>query len=154
MERSTVLVMLMTASFHLSAQEQALGRVNEAFGGSVTFKVDRQHRLVMDFIDENGRYRQDIAPMDHLDPEGVHFSPEEDAIVLKCRPDKAQCISKEIFKLDVVRLTSRSTLPRPVHDGNGSASIALLRALLIERTNEPVELSEEPRMRPSRMNQR
>lgn len=104
--------------------------LNNAFAGNVTFKVDRQDRLVMDFLEDGVRFRQDIASIHDLDPAAIAYWAEEDGIALKCLPDRAQCISKEIFKLDVVRITSRVTLPRPKDDPEGTTAIQLLRELL------------------------
>jgi hypothetical protein len=104
--------------------------LNIGFAGMVTFKVDKQDRLVMDFHEDGVRFRQDIVRMRDLDPAAIVYSAEEDAIALKCLPDHAQCISKEIFKLDVVRATSRVTLPRPKDDAEGTTTIQLLRTLI------------------------
>lgn len=126
--RILLLVALFPAA--LSAQIPDLGPLNDAFRGRVTFKIDRQHRLVADFFDEGSRFRQDIAPLVELDTNAVSYSSEEDALVLKCLAEKGQCFTKEIFKLDVVRLTARSTLPRPADDPGGERSMELLRDLI------------------------
>lgn len=123
------------------AQSPDLAPLNNAFAGKVIFKMDKQARLVLDHYDQGIRFRQDILRLDDLAPDAILYAAEEDGIALKCLPDKAQCISKEIFKLDVVRLTSRVTIPRPPQDTEGSASIQLLRDLAL--SNQAV--GEKPR---------
>ncbi len=112
-------------------QTPDLAPLNKAFAGNVTFRVDKQDRLVMDFLEDGVRFRQDVARLQELDPRAITYSTEEDGIALKCLPDRAQCISKEIFKLDVVRITSRVTLPTPADDAEGVAAIRLLRELIV-----------------------
>ena len=82
------------------AQKPDLVPLNAGFAGTVVFKLDKNDRLVMDHFDQGGRIRQDIVRIEDLDPQAVTFSAEEQAVALKCLPEKAQCISKEIFKLD------------------------------------------------------
>lgn len=124
------LAVLALLPLRLFPQVPPVEPLNTAFAGKVIFKIDRQHRLVADFFDDGNRFRQDIAPLVELDPDGVSFSPEEDAVVLKCFSEKGQCFTKEIFKLDVVRLTGRSTLPRPSDDPGGARTIAILQDLV------------------------
>lgn len=130
MQRAFIIVGLTCFSGAASAQGPDLGALNADFAGKVVFKVDRQHRLVMDHVEDGIRFRQDIAPLQQLDPEGLNYSAEEDGIALKCKSAHPQCITKEIFKLDVVRLTSRVTMPNPVDDPNGERTITHFKELL------------------------
>lgn len=140
--------------FQLLAQTQSLDPLNAAFAGKVVFKIDRQHRLVADFFDDTGRFRQDIAPLMELDAGAVSFSPEEDAVVLKCRSETGQCFTKEIFKLDVVRITGRSTLPRPADDALGEHAIGLLQEIIRSSQAELVQVAGETQNTGSRKNTR
>ena len=135
----------------LLGQSLDLIAVNTAFHGAVVFKLDKHDQLVMDFMDGTNRYRQDIAPILHLDPGTIHFSSEEDAIVLECSAANSKCFTKEIFKLDVVRITGRSTLPRPANDPEGVATIAILRELLAEAALELNGSANETAPEPARM---
>lgn len=134
------------------AQTPDLGPLNTAFNGSVVLKIDKHGRLVMDHYDEGSRFRQDVVPIEQIDPGLISFSFEEDAIALKCKADKGQCFSKEIFKLDVVRLSSRITLPRPPEDGSGANTIALFQELLAPREATIAPIAAEPSEAPSRNN--
>ena len=140
MQYSKALAILALLPIQLFAQTPPVEPVNTAFAGKVIFKIDRHHRLVADFFDHGNRFRQDIAPLVELDPDRVSFSPEEDVIVLKCLSDKGQCFTKEIFKLDVVRLTGRSTLPRPSDDAGGERTIAILQDLIRTTRAELVQI--------------
>ena len=138
----------------VQAQQMDLAPVNHAFNGVVVFKTDKHEQLVMDFIDERGRYRQDIVLPEHLDAISIHFSPEENAIVLPCRTEQVHCISKEIFKLDVIRSTSRSTLPVPVDDPEGTQAIALFRNLINEAASHVASTLDETATPSGRMKSR
>ncbi|HPF91481.1 MAG TPA: hypothetical protein PLL57_12545 [Flavobacteriales bacterium] len=130
MHRTSLLAPALVLSCITAAQTPALDELNERFSPTVKFHADKHRRLVLDIHDQGERIRQDLMdPMD-LDPQAITFSAEEDGLVLKCREDRAQCISKEIFKLDVVRLTSRVTIPKPAADPDGQATIGLLRGWL------------------------
>lgn len=137
----------------IQAQPPDLGPLNAAFAGTVTFKVDKHGRLVMDHYDQGSRFRQDVVPLEQIDPALITFSTEEDAIALKCKPDKGQCFSKEIFKLDVVRLSSRITVPRPTQDEQGARSISLFQDLLAPQYAEHGTTSGETSGSPSRKSQ-
>lgn len=132
MQRTLLALSLALAAAPGSAQSttEALAEVNAAFGGSVQVKLDRRQQLVFDLFDASGRFRQDIVLPTDLDTASIHFSAEEDAIILGCRTDKPQCMSKEIFKMNTIRLTSRSNLPRPPQDANGEATAAALHRLI------------------------
>lgn len=134
----------------LCGQVDDLAAANAAFMGQVTFKIDKHQRLVADHFDGGLRSRQDIGQLSDLDPATVSYSEEEDAVVLKCLPDKPQCLSKEIFKLDVLRLTSRITLPRPSNDEGGALTMEVLRELITAKQAELQQDTAETPMRPSR----
>jgi len=125
----TIVLLSLNVAF---AQHLDLGPLNNAYSGLVTFKVDKHQQLVLDLFDQGSRFRQDLMRPADLDPEAITYSAEEDAIALKCLPDKAQCISKEIFKLDVIRATSRVTIPKPSDDPDGARTTAQLREIILQ----------------------
>lgn len=131
MKRPLLASAIVLLSPNVFCQTHDLAPLNNAFAGAVIFKIDKQDRLVIDFHDDGGRFRQDIARLTDLDANALAYSAEEDGIALKCLPERAQCISKEIFKLDVVRITSRVTIPRPADDAGAQRSIQLLREVLV-----------------------
>lgn len=118
------MALLSLATYAQSADPSAL---NDTYAGRLQFKVDKHQRLVIEHFEDGSRYRQDIVPINDLDVEQIAFSPEEKAVSLRCRTDKPQCISKEIFKLDVVRVTSRVTVPTVATDHDGQRTIALFK---------------------------
>lgn len=128
---------------------QAITDVNAAFGGTVQVKQDRRQQLVFDLFDASGRFRQDIVLPNELDTAAIHFSAEEDAIIVGCRADKPQCISKEIFKMNTIRATSRVNLPRPAADPEGKATMATLKAMIAAAAEQLV--ATETRERSQRM---
>ena len=154
MLKTVVLATLVLSTVSVRAQSPPLDRANAAFNGLVIFKYDRQDRLVMDFFDGGNRFRQDIARLSDLDPNAVTFSAEEDAVVLKCSADRPQCFTKEIFKMDVVRLTGRSTLPRPTEDVAGEQTIVVLQDLIRAAHVDLVQIIDETPSRSPRKSQR
>ncbi|MBL7952332.1 MAG: hypothetical protein JNM62_11510 [Flavobacteriales bacterium] len=130
MLKHLITLTIVLLSRNSSAQIHDTAPLNETFHGAVLFKIDKQDRLVMDLMEDGIRFRQDIVRLSDLDPDALSYAEEEDGIALKCRTDRAQCISKEIFKLDVVRITSRVTIPRPHDDTDGQHAVALLRDLI------------------------
>ncbi|MBK9148458.1 MAG: hypothetical protein IPM12_11675 [Flavobacteriales bacterium] len=114
------------------AQPAGLDSLNALFGGSVILKCDKHLQLVIDLYDASGRFRQDAVPLASIDPDRIHFSAEEDAVILECRGGHERCFSKELFKLNTVRLTGRCNLPRPLQDPGGAATIEAFRALLAD----------------------
>ncbi len=153
MHRTILLLLLASTTGSATGQAlpQALAATNEVFGGSVQVKLDKRQQLVFDLYDVSGRFRQDIVLPVDLDTGAIHFSAEEDAIILGCRTDKPQCISKEIFKMNTVRLTSRANLPKPAQDADGKATIAALRALIVASCEQLAANGNETRQRPERM---
>lgn len=149
MQRILLSLCFASAAFLGSAQSMtdALAEVNAVFGGSVQVKLDRRQQLVFDLYDASGRFRQDIVLPADLDTSSIHFSLEEDAIIMGCRADKPQCISKEIFKLNVVRLTGRSNLPRPPEDRDGQATANALKQLIAVAEAQLAALGGETRPR-------
>jgi len=121
---------IITMGAHAQSLKEALADANTTFAGVVQFKVDLHDRLVMDCFDEGERYRQDIAAVKELDIDSIFWSAGEESIVLKCIPGKTKCFSKEVFKLDMVRLTARSNIPSPSGDPEGEQAIAVLKELI------------------------
>jgi hypothetical protein len=116
--------------FHAQTVQQALQGANEAFAGAVVLKLDKHDRLVMDFFDKGVRFRQDVATMAQLDPAQITYSAGEQAVVLNCRNGEERCITKEVFKLGLLRNSARSTLPCPADDPEGARTIAVLQDLV------------------------
>lgn len=112
------------------SQAAELDALNTLFSGSVVLKLDRKQQLVIDLNDASGRFRQDVVLVSSIDPASIHFSAEEDAIILGCIAGDSRCFSKELFKSNSVRLTGRCNLPRPLEDAGGAATIEALRTFI------------------------
>ena len=112
------------------SQSTELEALNSLFGGSVVMKLDRKQQLVIDLHDASGRFRQDVVALSSIDPASIHFSAEEDAVIMGCLPGHERCFSKELFKSNSIRLTGRCNLPRPLEDDGGAATMEALRALV------------------------
>ncbi len=130
--------------FTLAVPAQSLKKVvaeaNATFAGVVQFKVDLRDRLIMDCFDQGERFRQDIAAVKELDVDSIFWSAGEESIVLKCIPGKTKCFSKEVFKLDMVRLTARSNIPCPNGDAEGEKAIVVLKELIRTAQDEVAAL--------------
>lgn len=128
----SIVVIGLFASATTRAQETQAGlaRVNELFGGQVRFKIDKRDRLVADFFDQSGHYRQDVVYVEFLAPEAFAFNAAEQVVMLRCADAHAQCIDKEVFKLNTIRHMGRMNLPLPASDPDGSKAITALADLI------------------------
>lgn len=147
----TAFLLLLVSSIHAQSSTEALTAVNTAFAGSVQVKLDRHQQVVFDLYEAGTRIREDIVIPSDLDTTLIHFSVEENAVIIGCRTDKPQCISKEIFKLNTIRLTGRSNLPCPTADPGGEATIKALRQLVTIASQQLAAAGNETRERPQRM---
>ncbi|MFZ1687450.1 MAG: hypothetical protein WAU70_08520 [Flavobacteriales bacterium] len=121
-------ITLVSVAGQAQTVDQDMAIANELFAGRVKFHIDREDRLIADIFGEQGLVRQDVAYVDMLDPAAVGYSDEEQAVVLKCKATEAQCIDKEIFKLNAIRHTGRSVLQIAPDKKDGA--IAALSALI------------------------
>ncbi|MEO8068465.1 MAG: hypothetical protein ABI599_12290 [Flavobacteriales bacterium] len=119
---------LITVAGYAQNVDSHLAEVNALFNGHVKFRIDRDDRFVADIYGEQGLVRQDVAYVEFLDADAVAYSDEEQAVVIKCNGAEAQCIDKEIFKLNAIRHTGRSVLQ--IAPGSKDAAIAALSALI------------------------
>ncbi|MBP7408143.1 MAG: hypothetical protein KA941_05215 [Flavobacteriales bacterium] len=152
MQRILLVLLYSTVSAQLCAQiaTNELAAVNDRFAGAVQVKIDRRDNFIFDFFDANGRFRQDVVPVEQLDAHNLHYSVEEDAVILACKGEFPQCISKEIFKLNTIRATGRSNLSRPASDDGGAASMEALRVLVVAAQEQLVALGETREAPPRR----
>ncbi|MBV6404731.1 MAG: hypothetical protein GFGODING_01489 [Flavobacteriales bacterium] len=128
----------------------ALNELNVLYDGAVRFRVDREDRLVVDLFDAGGHIRQDVVYVEFLDPGGIRYSAEEAAVVMACADGHANCISKEVFKMNVVRHTGRSVFPLAAGDAEGARAIALLSAAIVEARQALEREASETHARPQR----
>lgn len=122
--------LLATTGTRAQETQAGLARVNELFGGQVRFKIDKRDRLVADFFDQSGHYRQDVVYVEFLAPKAFAFNAEEQVVMLRCADAHAQCIDKEVFKLNTIRHMGRMNLPLPASDPDGSKAITALADLI------------------------
>lgn len=127
-----------------------LQELNALYNGSVRFKIDQEDRLVADLFDHTGHFRQDVVYIEFLDPNGFKFSEEESAVVMTCASDHANCIEKEVFRMNVIRHTGRSVFPAAAGDADGAKAIGLLAALVSEAQQEIARKAAETHARPQR----
>ncbi|MBL0126906.1 MAG: hypothetical protein IPP83_05480 [Flavobacteriales bacterium] len=146
----TFALALFTIAAFAQGQTPELDALNGLYAGTVRFKIDRDRQLVIDQFDAKGLFRQDIVPIEYIDPASMHFSAEEDAVILGCIAAQGQCFSKEIFKLNAIRRTGRCNLPPPSTDPLGEAMIQALRDL-VDAEKQRMAAAGETRQGASRM---
>lgn len=127
-----------------------LQELNALYEGTVRFRLDQEDRLVADLFDRTGHFRQDVVYVEFLDPDGFKFSEEESAVVMTCASDHANCIEKEVFRMNVIRHTGRSVFPVAAGDADGARAIGLLAALVSEAQQEIARKAAETHARPQR----
>lgn len=143
MTRTTIWATITLLSIGGYAQDvdARLAIANEIFDGKVKFRIDRDDRLIADLFSEQGLVRQDVAYVEFLSPDSISYSQEEQAVVLKCKTGEAQCIDKEIFKLNAIRHTGRSALP--ISPEKKNEAIAALGAVI--RAAQEAQVAERTR---------
>ncbi len=150
--RTTAIVPALLFTLLASAQPEVapLGELNTLYDGAVRFRVDREDRLIVDLFDESGHIRQDVAYIEHLAADGFRFSTEEAVVVMGCGADNPNCISKEVFRMNVIRHTGRSIVPLAAGDPGGTRAIALLSALVAGSQEAIARRDAETHARPQR----
>ncbi|MBK9176666.1 MAG: hypothetical protein IPM46_10105 [Flavobacteriales bacterium] len=83
---ASALVAVVTTTAAQSPEAQ-LASLDSLFGGTVRFKFDKRHQLLIDYYDASGRFRQDIVPLEQMDADLVSFSLEEDAVIIRCKAE-------------------------------------------------------------------
>ncbi|MBK8338528.1 MAG: hypothetical protein IPK99_00230 [Flavobacteriales bacterium] len=145
--------LLLIAVVPSNAQDQRqplLAELNTLYRGEVKFRIDKDDRLVADFFDASGHFRQDAVYIEYLDSTGFRFNAEENAVVMNCNAANANCIEKEIFKLNVIRHTGRSNFPVPRGDSEGRNTITTLGRLVGQVQVEMARVAAETHARPMR----
>jgi len=141
--------------YHAPVQAQDLdadlAAANDLFKGQVRFKVDQKDRLIADFFDGSGHYRQDVVYLEFLAPDAFAYNAEEQVVMLRCSDSHAQCIDKELFKLNTIRHSGRMILPVPAGDPEGAKAITLL-ADLVRHAQASLTASDETKSGPARKN--
>ena len=128
-----------------------LAATNDLFKGQVRFKVDQKDRLIADFFDGSGHYRQDVVYLEFLAPDAFAYNAEEQVVMLRCTDAHAQCIDKELFKLNTIRHSGRMNLPVPAGDPEGAKAVKLL-ADLVRHAQASLTASDETKSGPARKN--
>ena len=114
-----------------------LSALNTHFSGIATFRIDRDDRLITEYIDQGTAYRVDEAYLEFLNANGVTFNAEEHTVMVKCTEENlptgqttGKCIDKEVKKTGAISQTGRMNLPVPSGDANGAKAITMLGKLL------------------------
>ena len=121
-------ITLVSVAGYAQGVDAHLATVNDLFAGGVKFRIDHNYRFIAEVYGDQGLVRQDIAFVEFLDADAVSYSDEEGAVVLKCKDPGMQCIDKEIFKMNTIRHTGRSTLR--IAPQKKEAAMAALTALI------------------------
>lgn len=146
----SLLLLCTTALLQARSPGVILQELNALYEGAVRFRLDQEDRLVADLFDRTGHFRQDVVYIEFLDPNGFKFSEEESAVVMTCASDHANCIEKEVFRMNVIRHTGRSVFPVAAGDADGARAIGLLAALVSEAQQEIARKAAETHARPQR----
>ena len=121
-----------------NVMKSILNELNGAYAGSYRFSVNGEQQLEIDFFNGSGHFRQDIVYLDFLDPEMVTYNSDENAVAIRCAKEGDKCIDKEIYKLDVIRFSSRINLKEenPTQAENTKALLKKIIILHLESEKE------------------
>ena len=107
-----------------------LNELNGQYAGTYRFSVNGEDQLEIDFFNSSGHFRQDVVYLDFLDAEMVTYNSEEKAVAIRCSNAGEKCIDKEIFKLDVIRHSSRINL-KEESSAQAENTMALLQKIIL-----------------------
>ena len=107
-----------------------LNELNDQYDGTYRFSVNDEDQLEIDFFNSSGHFRQDVVYLDFLDPEMVIYNSEEKAVAIRCAQEGDKCIDKEIYKLDIIRHSSRINL-KEESSAQAENTMALLKKIII-----------------------
>ena len=107
----------------------ALNELNGLYASTYRFTINSEKQLEVAFFNGSGHYRNDIVYLDFLDPDMIIYNSEEKAISIRCSQAEEKCIDKEIFKLDVLRHSSRINLKE--EDAAQSEQVIALLQMII-----------------------
>lgn len=115
-----------------------LNELNGSYDGSYRFSVNGEKQLEIDFFNSSGHFRQDVVYLDFLDPEMVTYNSDENAVTIRCAKEGDKCIDKEIYKLDIIRHSSRINLKEesPTQAENTMALLKKIISLHLESEKE------------------
>lgn len=133
MKTGILALVLLASTFGYSQHEEAMhlacNELNGIYAGTYRFHVNGEGQLEVEFYNEDGNFRQDMVYIDFLSPEKITYNAEEQAVSIRCAEKGEKCIDKEIFKLDVVRQSSRINI-KQADAGEAAKTIDLLIGLV------------------------
>ena len=110
--------------------------LNSHFNGSVKFRIDKQQRLVADYIQGGNTYRTDMAYVDFLDAGTCAYDAEQKSLILQCQDPRSKCIETEMRKPNSSSTVSHMSLPLPSNDPTGEKARKLLAGFVETKQNE------------------
>ncbi len=110
--------------------------LNAHFNGAVKFRIDKQQRLVADYIQGGSTYRTDMAYVDFLDASTCAYNAEQKSLVLQCQDPRSKCIETEMRKPSASSSVSQMSLPLPSNDPTGEKARQLLAGFVETKQNE------------------
>lgn len=134
---SSTCLFAQSEEMHLACRD-----LNTIFAGSYRFHVNNEQQLEVEFYNESGNYRQDMVYLDFLDPEHVTYNSDEKAVSIRCAEDGEKCIDKEIYKLDVVRHSSRINMKQP-DMAQAERSIELIKQIILGHQANEAAMNEK-----------
>ena len=116
--------------------------LNTLYAGSYRFHVNNEQQLEVEFYNSSGNFRQDMVYLDFLDPEMVTYNSEENAVSIRCAESDNKCIDKEIYKLDVVKHSSRINLQQENIE-TANRTIELIKEVILAHRVEQEEVEKK-----------
>ena len=73
--------------------------INKRLADKCKLKAERK-QIVVEFYEDGELVRVDLIFPETIDPDKVHYSEEENAVLVSCYDAAGKCVEREIFKLD------------------------------------------------------
>ncbi len=131
---------LVNATIILFAQSgginNSINELNGLYANTYRFSINSEKQLEVAFYNSSGHFRNDVVYLDFLDPEMIVYNTQEKAISIRCNNVQEKCIDKELFKLDVVRQSSRINIKEENANQANEVIVLLRKIISLYKKNE------------------
>ena len=93
--------------------------------------------MVVEFLKDGKKYRQDKVVPQSLDPNLINYLSEDNVIKLSCIPESGECFTRWIYENDIKRFYPRLNLPVEGMDSTTVNGVELALKHLIRLSLDP-----------------
>jgi len=141
MSKTTILISIFTFFFTMFTfsqevtTERTINYLNAKFLNKCSFEM--KNFLVVEFLKDGKKYRQDKVVPQSLDPNLINYLSEDNVIKLSCIPESGECFTRWIYENDIKRFYPRLNLPVEGMDSTTVNGVELALKHLIRLSLDP-----------------